>query len=344
MLAGEKWSKTVTVVRSERLFVNWADFPSVVAAADGALVAQWLQKVSEDKDAYQVLAARSRDNGRTWSKPVLVSSDRSPTEHGFVSLQPLEGGTTALTWLDGRKTAAGGAMMLMFASLDARNRVSGETVLDPRVCDCCQTALARTAKGLVAAYRDRTNGEGAGGGPGEDVRDISIVYERNNVWSQPRPLAADGWRINACPVNGPQLDARGDAVAAAWFTMADNRARAFVAFSEDAGETFGKPVPIDDGGAIGRVDVVLLDDGSALVTWIERAAEHAEIRARVVFPDGRRGAALSVSATLPARSSGVPRAARIGDAVYVAYTTPVLETAAPGTLSSVQVARLVRPD
>jgi hypothetical protein len=37
------WSAPQTVVHSNELFVNWADFPSVVALADGTLAAHWLQ-------------------------------------------------------------------------------------------------------------------------------------------------------------------------------------------------------------------------------------------------------------------------------------------------------------
>ena len=38
-LKAGKWSPAVTVVRRDDLFVNWADFPSIVQAADGTLVA-----------------------------------------------------------------------------------------------------------------------------------------------------------------------------------------------------------------------------------------------------------------------------------------------------------------
>ena len=46
--------------------------------------------------------------------------------------------------------------------------------------------------------------------------------------------------------------------------------------------TFAKPVQIDDGKPIGRLDVVLLDEQTALVTWLEQTAAGGEIRARRV--------------------------------------------------------------
>ncbi len=37
------WSTARTVAEGENWFVNWADFPSVIALADGSLAAHWLQ-------------------------------------------------------------------------------------------------------------------------------------------------------------------------------------------------------------------------------------------------------------------------------------------------------------
>ena len=57
----------------------------------------------------------------------------------------------------------------------------GETILDARVCDCCQTTLARTADGLFAALRDRTESE---------LRHLSVVRQDN--WPS---VMADGRRV-----------------------------------------------------------------------------------------------------------------------------------------------------
>jgi len=60
----------------------------------------------------------------------------------------------------------------------------------------------------------------------------------------------------------------GTRVAVAWFTSAADTPRVKVAFSQDAGGTFSQPIQVDDGETIGRVDVLLLPDGSALVCWL----------------------------------------------------------------------------
>jgi len=60
-------------------------------------------------------------------------------------------------------------------------------------------------------------------------------------------------------------------------------------------KTFGPPVRIDEVGAVGRVDVELLADGSAVVTWIEFADERSEFRIRRAERIGSRSASLAVS-------------------------------------------------
>ncbi len=104
-----------------------------------------------------------------------------------------------------------------------------------------------------------------------------------------RPVHADGWKIAACPVNGPRSPPR--AIRGA--RMVHRRARQRAGqrrVLRDAGATFGAPVRIDDGGPAGRVDVVMLD-GGALVSWIERTGgDTAAVRARRVSATrARRG-------------------------------------------------------
>jgi hypothetical protein len=138
--------------------------------------------------------------------------------------------------------------------------------------------------------------------------------------TEPRAVHEDGWKIPACPVNGPMLSARGREVAIAWFTMQQEQGRVFVAFSKDAGRTFGAPVRIDDQGSLGRVDVELLPDGSALATWIEFAEQRAQFRARRVEPSGTRSPAVTVSALEGSRASGYPRVALHDGELIFAWT------------------------
>ncbi len=187
--------------------------------------------------------------------------------------------------------------------------------VDLRVCECCPTTAALTSDGPIVAYRDRSDGE---------IRDIYVARLENGKWTAPAPVHDDGWKIAACPVNGPMLSARGRDVAVAWFTVKDDVGHAYVAFSSDAGRTFGRPIRVDEASAIGRVDVELLPDGSAAATWIESAGQRSTLALRRVQPSGQRS---SLVARL-ARSTAPGRAAtrgwrRHGNELVFAWTENV---------------------
>lgn len=319
-LDGDAWSAPRTIAEGAGWFVNWADFPALAALPDGTLFAHWLAKSGPETYAYDVRVASSRDGGQTWGQPVLPHRDGTRTEHGFVSMTPWSDEAIGIVWLDGRKTAgathaahgeAGAEMALIHTTLGRDGRLGAETVLDGRVCDCCQTDVARAGDTVLVVYRDRSE---------KEVRDMSVVRFADGHWSPPRTLAADGWEINGCPVNGPAVAADGAKVAVAWFTAAGDKPKVKVAFSSDSGASFGSPIALDDGRPLGRVDVVLLDDGDALVSWLEQGEKGAaRLRVRRMASDGPRGATATVAESSGARSSGFPRMVRSGPRVILAW-------------------------
>lgn len=324
--AGDGWGEPRTIVDRPDLFVNWADFPSLAVLEDGTLAAHWLEKSGPGTYSYDVRMAFSDDRGDSWGDEIVVHDDGLEAEHGFVSLVPHHGGLAAL-WLDGRATVDGDPMTLRFATVDGSGTVTGRTRVDASVCDCCQTAMVPAASGLVAAYRDRTE---------DEIRDIYVARYVDGEWTEGRPVHDDGWEIAGCPVNGPSLAARGDTVAIAWFTAAETqgdgaesrdevraageRGRSLVAFSTDGGATFGPPVRVDDGRSMGRVDIIALDGSAALVAWLERTEQGAEVRIRRVTATSV-GPAFTVAGAAAARAAGFPRLARTGDSVLFAWTS-----------------------
>jgi hypothetical protein len=217
-------------------------------------------------------------------------------------------------------------MALFSARFDGTSFVE-ESPLDSRVCDCCQTAMAAIEGGFFVAYRDRSN---------EEIRDISTVRFASGRWSEPRALASDGWHLTGCPVNGPQVAADGNRVAVAWFTASKDEPRVQVVFSADGGETFGAPIRVDPGQALGRVDVELVG-ADAVVTWLGRGTRGGEILARRISPKGDGSEAVVIARTGADRASGFPRVASYGGAIYVAWT----ENSTRQGPSRIQLARLI---
>jgi hypothetical protein len=312
------WTEARTVATGANWFVNWADVPSVIPLQHESMAAHWLQKCAASTYAYDVRLAFSRDRGRTWSASVTPHHDGTQTEHGFASLFPMPDKGLGLAWLDGRQMQEGthegmngGNMSLRGALFGPDGDQASEMAIDDRVCECCPSAAAVTADGPIVAFRNRTS---------DEIRDIYVSRLVGGKWTEPRPVHNDNWRIAACPVNGPALSAKGRDVAIAWFTAVGDEGHVYGAFSSNAGETFGQPIRIDDVGAIGRVDVELLPDGSAAVTWIEFAEQRSSFRIRRAERNGSRSASLAVSAIASGRSSGYPRLARRGDELIFAWT------------------------
>ena len=307
-----------TVAIGNRMFVNWADVPHLLATPDGALWAHWLQKSGDAPYAYDVVLSRSRDGGANWAPPVLAHDDGTRTEHGFVSMWAHGADALGMAWLDGRHTGGGhgghdGAMTLRAAVFDASLARSGEVEIDPRVCDCCQTAVAMTARGPLLVYR----GRGA-----DEVRDILATRHDGSGWRPPAPVHADGWVMPACPVNGPDVAARGEAAVVAWYTEAGGEPEVRAAASADAGDRFAAPVTIDAGPAVlGRVAVALdadqawilwqREDAGGQSLWLSRrspdlAVEHERIE--LARPRGE------------GRATGFPQLALAGGAAWVVWT------------------------
>lgn len=321
---GTRWSAAQTIATSDRWFINWADIPSIVAFPDGRIAAHWL-KINDESAftyAYDINIAVSADGGSQWTPVMTPHRDGTPTQHGFVSMLPAMNGGLMLLWLDGRNYVLdqngtktdrpqSDRMTLRFALRDREGRLTEEAVLDENVCSCCQTAIAKTPSGAIVAYRDRS---------ADEVRDIAVIRYEGQRWTKPKLVHGDGWQIAGCPVNGPAIAAQQDSVAVAWFTAAQNESRVNIAFSKDAGRTFGTPFRVDADKPAGRTDVILLPDGDALVGWLAYSQDDDTYRVRRVSPDGNMSAATTVSLTKDRWPSGFPQMVRSGKQVLFAWT------------------------
>jgi hypothetical protein len=202
-------------------------------------------------------------------------------------------------------------MTLRAAAIDTSgHRIGADSEIDARVCDCCQTDSAWADGYALVVYRDRSQ---------DEVRNIYAVRADRGRWSEPVLVHDDGWRIDACPVNGPAIDARGDRVAVAWFTAPDVP-RVRLAFSTDGGRSFAAPLEVATGKVAGRVDVVLLADGRAVVSWLAEGPSGAEILAQPFTKAGVAGDAVAIARTGIARSSGFPQMVLSGTDLLFAWT------------------------
>lgn len=323
-LFNNQWSNPKTIAQGSDWFVNWADFPSVVAYQenDNFLAAHWLQKSAEGTYDYDVRIAQSTDGGNTWGTSFIPHRDSIAAEHGFVSMLPLSNGRIFATWLDGRNTKGGndhaindhghhGAMTLRAAEFDIHGNLYNEVELDEKVCDCCQTSATESSEGLIVAYRDRSD---------EELRDISIVRRVNNKWSDPMNVFEDNWEIAGCPVNGPVIQSFGNTIAVAWYTAAGGEPKVQLAFSNDKGQSFDDPIQINSHSTLGRIGLLLPSTDQAQMVWIESINGEAYIQYASV--DRRKGVIEKQKIALisASRNSGFPVMTGTSDYTVVAWT------------------------
>lgn len=311
------WSEPTDVASGSSWFLSYADPPTVLRRPDGTLVANWLMSTNPIYEGSDLYLSYSPDNGKTWARPFVPHHDGSEQQHAFPSFFELPGSAFGVIWLDGRDVQPseanpdGGPMALRYAAYDAQWKRTAEGVVDPRGCECCSTDAAVTSDGVLTAFRDRSD---------KEIRDIAVSRLENGGWTEPTHVHDDNWEVYACPVNGPAVSARGRSAVVAWFTVKQEKGQAWAAFSNDAGRTWGQPIRLDDGASLGRVGVDLLDDGSAVASWVEYAGSRGQFTLRRIHPSGVRSDAVAVPSASGRLTMDAPRMARHGKELVVAWT------------------------
>lgn len=304
---GGKWSKPNTIATMRNFFRHPAELPGVVALSDGTLLAHWVE-VPEDADEAEFLYVSASHDGVKWTKPTLSHKDRTKVQHGLASMAASGPKEASLMWLEALE-GEDGPVSLKRTIVNSEGAVVKEEKLDSDVCACCPTAITKTAKGLLVAYRDHTP---------EDIRDISVLRFENGKWSASKNVYPDKWKINACPVNAAAVAAKGDRVALSWYSAANSSPKVQLVFSSDDAATFTKPVLVSTASAFGYTSIALDDDGGALVSWLERGDPDARIMVRKVDANGVAGPATQV-AKGTRKSLGYPKIIRAGSETWIAW-------------------------
>ncbi len=315
-LDNDQWSKPSVIASGDNWFVNWADYPMLASDGGDNMIAHILEKSENGTYTYDIKTLTSLDKGASWSPSRILHDDGKKAEHGFVSILPQEQ-NYFVSWLDGRNTVMEGssghgdehhgAMSLRAALINKTGIKSDDLELDNRVCDCCQTSAALTVNGPVVVYRDRSE---------DEIRDISIVRLVDGQWTKPKSVFSDNWKISGCPVNGPRADAKGNNLAIAWFSSPGKSGRVQVIFSSDGGATFNAPIMINESETIGRVDLLMLDDKSAIVSWMEGS----KIKAARVYRSGKKDPSMVIASASESRSGGFPQMTRSGSRIIFAWS------------------------
>jgi len=317
---GAQWSAPIAVAANRHFFRQPAESPEIISLSDGSLLAHWVEMPEEGSEAEFVYVSASKD-GTHWTAPVMAHKDKSEVQHGLASAVASGDREASVMWLEALH-GEDEPTALKRTVVSADGKVLKEESLDPDVCACCPTAIVKTARGLLVAYRSHTP---------QDIRDIAVIRLEGGKWSPSRIVSPDKWKLNACPTNAAAVGAQGDRVAVAWFTGAQESPRTQVAFSTDGGSTFGKSVLVSTGRSFGYTSLVLDEDGRAVISWLEQGKDTTRILVREISPVGVPGPVTQI-AQGTRQSLGYPRLIRAQKETWISWGN--------SPMAKVQTARL----
>ena len=309
---GASWSTPGTIASGQTFSRDQAAAPGIIGLSTKTWIAYWSQRASSEQDSGNEIAlymAVSTDSGASWTSPILVSraAAQPGEDNAYASGVALNDAQARLIWLDGSNWQTQKRVQLMSRIVAVDGQLSEPRVLDDDTCTCCSTSIVETSQGLLAAYRGHTP---------QDIRDISVVRTVAGGWSRPSVPNPDHWRIQACPVNGPHLAARGARVAVVWFSAPQDQAAVQLAFSQNSGADFGAAVRLASGQVVGRAQAVLLEDASAVAFWLQNEAGAARLLVRRVTGDGSMGALQELAR---GANFGFPHVARTKTGIVVTW-------------------------
>jgi len=310
------WLNPMTLAVGSDWFVNWADFPTHAISGDQVLTS-YLKKSGGGSYTYDVFLSLQNLSGEKVKEDFILNTDGFEAEHGFVSIVAKDEEGFLITWLDGRNTVEKDAdgnhkpMTIRFAEITNNGDIINEDELDASVCDCCQTSITNTDKGPLVVYRDRSN---------KEIRDIYVTRNIDNKWEAPAAVHNDEWVIYGCPVNGPKVVSNSNNIAVSWFTVYDGKPRVNLSFSKSYGASFDSPIQINDNNAIGRVDVVNLNDKEVLVSYMEEEDFDTYLRLKKVSIDGNVSKPITISKIDNGRNTGVPQLEILNDEIFLVWT------------------------
>lgn len=217
----DQFGASLTVPGSAGCSISPESMAKVAFKADGTVMAVFAKRFPDEKNPYAgaIYYSMSADEGKSWSEPMFLHTDTSPTYgRSFFDLSRLKDGEIAAVWLDGRygKSIKGSA--LFFNRTGKSKGFVAESCLDKGTCECCRTDLMTDERGnLHLAYRSIMFPTALSD---KQVRDMVYKKSTDNgqTFSAAKVISNDNWEINGCPHSGPSLAFANGLLHVVWFT------------------------------------------------------------------------------------------------------------------------------
>jgi len=200
---GVSFSAPTKVAEVEKLALGRHRGPRVAVVGETIVVSA----VEVQKD---LLAWRSTDGGRAWSKAAVINDQPTSAREGLHSMAADADGHIAAVWLDDR--SAPGKRLFGAFSTDAGATWSKNVMLyespSGTICECCHPSLVSLGHGEFAVmWRNKIDGS----------RDFYVLRIRDGKAVSAAAKQGDGtWRLDACPMDGGGIAVRNGQIITAW--------------------------------------------------------------------------------------------------------------------------------
>lgn len=183
--------------------------PRIAACNSSICVTAIGGKQGKGRDG-DLLAMRSVDRGRTWSKPVVVDDSADSAREGLHAMAAGPNGQMCCVWLDlrNRKTE-----VMAASSPDGRATWSDNVLVykspDGSVCECCHPSVAFDGGGQIhVQWRNALSG----------ARDMYVTssLDGGKTFGKASKLETGTWPLKMCPMDGEAIAAAGETVVTVW--------------------------------------------------------------------------------------------------------------------------------
>lgn len=194
---GRTFGPAVTVGEAGVLSLGMHRGPRIVIGPSSIVVAAILGEKGKGADG-DLLAFRSTDGGRTWSKGARVNDKPASAREGLHALAG-DGNFLYAVWLDDRNGAKElyGAASTGGGATWSANRLIYHSP-DGHICECCHPSVAvgKGGQRIDAMFRNWLGGS----------RDFYLAESSDGGRSfETRKIGEGTWKLNACPMDGGAL-------------------------------------------------------------------------------------------------------------------------------------------
>lgn len=275
--------------------------PKIAVRENGSIVAIYEVSIPQEGQKWgvgDILYTQSDDQGRTWSAPKSVSTQkRYNSSLSFSGITRLSDGQIAVAWLDGNLIGSDQpGRPVMFARTYAGKGFSEPLLIDSLACECCRISLAAGPSGqIIIAYRDLLPG---------NTRDISLSISSigGASFAASPDLSGDNWQIDGCPHAGPRLSVSNGKIFTTWYTGGSSPG-IYYASTDMQGKLLEKQKANPDARF---ADITVTGDKFAIIASNENYPDGDSIYSRIVLTSIKKNGLFRKQITSPEKHGTFP--------------------------------------